>query len=222
MTRLNRRSLVITAALLGLAGPSLAQDAWPNQPVRLVVPLPPGGAADIVERVAGRLVAFGEVACAIGLKRAAQSSGVPSFGQGRVKRLRQGRRPRGARIGRARCRRRISRGCRSVWRSGGRCCGRCDSGRRAGRAGQWRQRSDDGAVRRGGGGIVWTRGLSAAGLPRRGLVGLYVARSFRRLAFVGLSTCARYRLWRRCRLHRAVLRKAWNAHAKVRRAIPQR
>ena len=54
MTRLNRRSLVITAALLGLAGPSLAQDAWPNKPVRLVVPFAPGGSTDVVARMVGQ------------------------------------------------------------------------------------------------------------------------------------------------------------------------
>lgn len=54
MTRLNRRHLLLTAALLGLAGPSLAQDAWPNKPVRLVVPFAPGGSTDVVARMVGQ------------------------------------------------------------------------------------------------------------------------------------------------------------------------
>ena len=54
MTRLYRRHLLITAALLGLAGPGLAQDAWPNKPVRLVVPFAPGGSTDVVARMVGQ------------------------------------------------------------------------------------------------------------------------------------------------------------------------
>lgn len=54
MTRLNRRHLVLAAALLGLAGPGLTQDAWPNKPVRLVVPFAPGGSTDVVARMVGQ------------------------------------------------------------------------------------------------------------------------------------------------------------------------
>lgn len=54
MSRLNRRHLVLAAALLGLAGPGLAQDAWPNKPVRVVVPFAPGGSTDVVARMVGQ------------------------------------------------------------------------------------------------------------------------------------------------------------------------
>lgn len=41
-------SLVIAA---GLAGPVLAQEAYPGKPIRFIVPYPPGGGTDIVSRL---------------------------------------------------------------------------------------------------------------------------------------------------------------------------
>ena len=49
-----RRSLLATAGGLALACPAVAQ-AWPERPLRLIVPYPPGGAVDL----AGRLIAEG-------------------------------------------------------------------------------------------------------------------------------------------------------------------
>ena len=44
------------AACLG-AGASLAQQAYPARPIRMVIPLPPGGAIDIVARTTGAIAA---------------------------------------------------------------------------------------------------------------------------------------------------------------------
>ena len=48
-----RRLAVILAALLCLVTPAAAQSDYPNKPIRLIVPFPPGSAADYV----GRLIA---------------------------------------------------------------------------------------------------------------------------------------------------------------------
>ncbi|CAH0228649.1 tripartite tricarboxylate transporter substrate binding protein [Roseomonas sp. CECT 9278] len=49
MTSIDRRALA--AALAGLAAPALAQDAWPNRPIRLIIPFAPGGPIDTVGRL---------------------------------------------------------------------------------------------------------------------------------------------------------------------------
>jgi len=49
-----RARLALGAALLSLATPLLAQQAWPNRPIRLVVPYPAGGATDLLARTFGQ------------------------------------------------------------------------------------------------------------------------------------------------------------------------
>lgn len=48
----NRRQLLVTLAALPFA--SFAQASYPNKPIRLVVPFPPGGATDILSRELAR------------------------------------------------------------------------------------------------------------------------------------------------------------------------
>lgn len=55
MTRLGRRDFIKAAASAGLAAVfpfsgAFAQGRWPNRPVRIIVPLAPGGAIDFVAR----------------------------------------------------------------------------------------------------------------------------------------------------------------------------
>ncbi|SDB74995.1 Bug family tripartite tricarboxylate transporter substrate binding protein [Belnapia rosea] len=49
---MNRRSLM-TLVAMGLAAPSLsrAQESWPDRPIRLIVPWPPGGSTDTIARL---------------------------------------------------------------------------------------------------------------------------------------------------------------------------
>jgi len=46
------RSVAIALALIGALGPAAAQD-YPNRPITLVVPFPPGGSTSIVARIVG-------------------------------------------------------------------------------------------------------------------------------------------------------------------------
>ena len=53
MARIRRTFAAAACALLALSGMAAAQD-YPNRPVRLIVPFPPGGINDIVGRVIGQ------------------------------------------------------------------------------------------------------------------------------------------------------------------------
>jgi tripartite-type tricarboxylate transporter receptor subunit TctC len=56
LNKLNKslHTLAVLAVLLGVITPSMAQDSYPNRPVSVVVPFPPGGVADIVARPVAR------------------------------------------------------------------------------------------------------------------------------------------------------------------------
>jgi tripartite-type tricarboxylate transporter receptor subunit TctC len=57
--RMHRRSLIAGALALG-ASPAtsvLAQAAYPNRPIRLIVPYPPGGGTDFFARLVGASMA---------------------------------------------------------------------------------------------------------------------------------------------------------------------
>src|SRR3954466_6391841 len=51
-----RRSLVALAVSLALSGSAVAQ-AWPNRPIRMIVPYTPGGYTDLMARLVGQKVA---------------------------------------------------------------------------------------------------------------------------------------------------------------------
>ena len=45
------RRLVLASAAGALATPAIAQGAWPNKPVRVVIAYPPGGPTDLATRI---------------------------------------------------------------------------------------------------------------------------------------------------------------------------
>jgi tripartite-type tricarboxylate transporter receptor subunit TctC len=47
---INRRELIASSLVLGLGSASAQTQSWPNKPIRLVVPYPPGGSSDIIAR----------------------------------------------------------------------------------------------------------------------------------------------------------------------------
>lgn len=49
-----RRHILAALPLLACSLGALAQDGWPNKPVRLVVPFAPGGSTDVVARMVGQ------------------------------------------------------------------------------------------------------------------------------------------------------------------------
>ncbi len=66
MKTIGRRRFIKSAGGLALAGalpgafklaaPAIAQGAWPNRPVRFIVPLAPGGAIDFIARQCGEVL----------------------------------------------------------------------------------------------------------------------------------------------------------------------
>ena len=48
---MNRRTILAALPAAALARPALAQDAYPNRPIRFVVPFAAGGPSDIVARI---------------------------------------------------------------------------------------------------------------------------------------------------------------------------
>src|SRR3954454_9389970 len=57
MTASITRRLALGAALGSLAAPHLARAAWPDRPIRLVIPFGGGGQTDIVSRVTAEALA---------------------------------------------------------------------------------------------------------------------------------------------------------------------
>ena len=51
------RGCIVIGFLLGLAGAAVAQTAYPDKPIRMIVAFPPGGPTDLVARIMGPALA---------------------------------------------------------------------------------------------------------------------------------------------------------------------
>lgn len=59
MSQATRRALLLAGATLALPWGARAQTGWPNRPLRLIVPFPPGGTTDHVSRLVAQELAKG-------------------------------------------------------------------------------------------------------------------------------------------------------------------
>lgn len=54
-------ALALIASLTAFASPTVAQDAYPNRPIKILVPIPPGGAPDARPDVAAKVNVSGSL-----------------------------------------------------------------------------------------------------------------------------------------------------------------
>jgi hypothetical protein len=54
---MQRRHILLGLTSTALASPAIAQGAWPNRPLRMIVPFTPGAATDAVARLAATKIA---------------------------------------------------------------------------------------------------------------------------------------------------------------------